>query len=395
VERVSVKRITAFRSLDIFRGLAALWVVMDHSASRWLFTHLSYGSNPLYAFSVKGPLGVVIFFVISGYCITGAAYGALVSGKTTGRYAFERIRRIYPPYLAALVLTLASGIVVRVAEKYHLIGAVNNRLEMQPTIAYWAGNLFLLQFELKARPANIVFWSLCYEVAFYAIVGVVLVAAKYVARRRGAATGIMVLVSGIGMVTTAALVTMLIHGDAIFPFDMWHQFALGALLFFCLELNAETVKDYSVRLRNLVWANAALVAVLTVLFVIYCSVGAVDIGHPSSKWRSSMCLVFCAVLIGLRRFDHAIVEHRFARPWLWLGAFSYSLYLAHTIILPYVDVICRKAGLDGNRYIITYFIEIPIAIAFGRLFFVLIERRFISKKISERLATEHVLPATV
>jgi peptidoglycan/LPS O-acetylase OafA/YrhL len=170
-----LKRIPAFKTLDIFRGVAALWVVMDHSCDRWLGNgNLAYLNNPVYRFSLEGKLGVTLFFVISGYCIVAAAYSALHSGKTLGRYAFERVRRIYPPYLAALILTVLSQFFILFANSHHLIGEVHHLAALPHSPRFWIANLLLLQSELNTPMVNVVFWSLCYEVVFYVFIGVFL-----------------------------------------------------------------------------------------------------------------------------------------------------------------------------------------------------------------------------
>jgi peptidoglycan/LPS O-acetylase OafA/YrhL len=120
-----MQRIKPFKTLDAFRGLAALWVVMAHSVAPWIGSgNEAQLRSPLYAFSIRGQLGVSIFFVISGYCIFAAAYASLVSGKTIQRYCFERVRRIYPPYFAALVITALSAAATIYVASHHLIAGM-------------------------------------------------------------------------------------------------------------------------------------------------------------------------------------------------------------------------------------------------------------------------------
>lgn len=371
------------------RGFAALWVVMVHSCGPFLGDNMRYVKLPLYAFSIRGQLGVVLFFVISGYCITASAYGALTTGKPVWRYGYERVRRIYPPYLATLVLALLAIVVVDLAQSHHLIGMLHHDRGLSPSPRYWMGNFLLLQSELKVPCTNVVSWSLCYEVSFYVIIGLFLFGAKRLALRWGMLAGTVFFVASIGVSTMLSLSCMLTYKDAAFPFDLWHQFSLGSLLFFVLESGPATISGYSTTFRNFVWGNCAVVAVLTLFFVAYCQVGDVDVAHPSSKVRSSLCLLFCVFLIGLHRFDGTVSKLTPVRPWMWLGGFSYSLYLAHTIIRPFVDVTCRRAGLVGDRYWIAFWIQVVMAIAFGRLVYLLVERHFISKRQLQRLASEH------
>src|ERR1700761_1091421 len=227
-----MQRVNPFKTLDIFRGFAALWVVMDHSCDRWLgAADPRYMHVPLYWFSIRGQLGVMIFFVISGYCITAAAYGALISGKRVGRSALGRARRIYPPYLFTLILTALSVVAIGFANAHHWIPPVNHLQTMEPTARYWVANLLLVQYELNTPFINVVFWSLCYEIAFYLIIGVFIVAAQAVAAKRGMAAGAYVLLNAMGISTVIVLALMIIYPAVWFPFDLWHQFSIGGMLF--------------------------------------------------------------------------------------------------------------------------------------------------------------------
>src|SRR5271170_6904733 len=182
----AMRKIPPFLLLDAWRGLAALWVVMTHACVAFLATgdNMRFIHFPLYAISVRGQLGVVIFFVISGYCIMGAAYGALASGRSVGRYGFDRIRRIYPPYLCACAVSVAMGFFVAFGQGHHLLPASNHvGHPVAQTWQFWLGNLLLLQREFGQPDLIIIAWSLCYEVVFYLVIGILLAIAKTVMRR--------------------------------------------------------------------------------------------------------------------------------------------------------------------------------------------------------------------
>lgn len=390
-----MQRITPFKTLDIFRGFAALWVVMDHSCDRWLGgADPKYMHNPLYAFSIRGQLGVMLFFVISGYCITAAAYGALVTDKSIWRYSYERIRRIYPPYLVTVVLTVLSIVAIQVANSHHWVPQVNHLHALPPTFAFWAGNLLLLQMEFKTSMLNVVFWSLCYEIVFYLIVGILIVAARVFVKRRGFASGAFVFVNAMGISTMFTLLLLTFYSGpdptVFFPLDLWYQFSLGGLLFFLLEWKPETVEGYSKTLRWTVIANMSLTVACVIIYSIERSTVGNEPGNPNSRVRAITGLLFILALIGLRKIDSRVSEHILLRPLMWIGAFSYSLYLIHPVVLPYVDILCRKAGLNGSRYWIAFCIEVAISIATGRVFYLLVERWFISKRQVARHSAEHV-----
>jgi exopolysaccharide production protein ExoZ len=98
-----------FRSIQLLRFVAAVFVVISHSD----YIYMAYARVPdrstAYAFGF-GAVGVHIFFVISGFVMYSATFGAgrPISWKS---FLFRRFVRIYPIYwlYAALFLALMYG----------------------------------------------------------------------------------------------------------------------------------------------------------------------------------------------------------------------------------------------------------------------------------------------
>jgi peptidoglycan/LPS O-acetylase OafA/YrhL len=93
------------RALDGLRLVAALMVCMYHYAGRdGSITH-SWGRSPNTIFPhlagpfSYGPLGVQIFFIISGFVICMSGWG-----RSLKDFTISRVTRLYPAYWAALVL---------------------------------------------------------------------------------------------------------------------------------------------------------------------------------------------------------------------------------------------------------------------------------------------------
>jgi peptidoglycan/LPS O-acetylase OafA/YrhL len=362
---------------------------MDHSCDRWLSDgNLAYLGSPLYAVSIRGQLGVVLFFVISGYCITAAAWSALFSKKSIWRYCYERIRRIYPPYLVALILSVLATASINFAAHHHLIGPVHHPQTYPISFKFWLANLFLIQSELDMPMVNIVFWSLCYEIAFYFVIGLLLKASQYI-YARNPRLGILAFIYSMGATTAVALLRLIISAKAPFPFDLWHQFAIGGLLFFLLELRPNTVHDYgAVRLAKSI--NISTAIALTIVLSASRQNEYLDIGHPSTRVRCWTTLFFCLLLVALKPIDSRLSEHWLFKPLMWVGAFSYSLYLVHPIVIPFVDILSRKAGLTGSYYWIAFWLQTISAIVCGRLAYLLVERHCLSKRQTQRLLAERV-----
>jgi peptidoglycan/LPS O-acetylase OafA/YrhL len=96
--------------LDSVRGLAILGVVFLH-AFYWPYSRLHF-SRPAHIFiqlTQPGWLGVNLFFVLSGFLITGILIDSLDKRNYYKRFYVRRILRILPAYYAVLILLLVLG----------------------------------------------------------------------------------------------------------------------------------------------------------------------------------------------------------------------------------------------------------------------------------------------
>lgn len=75
-----------------------------------------------------------------------------------------------------------------------------------------------------------------------------------------------------------------------------------------------------------------------------------------------------------------------------LGTFSYSLYLTHAIGLPFITAGMRNLGFDGDWFWINSLVQIALSVLIGWIFYLLVERHFISKRQQKRIAV--VLPTS-
>ena len=101
--------------------------------------------------------GVMLFFVISGFCIHLPYAGAKGKPLAWKEYAARRFFRIYPPYLVALAFAVVVEIV---GVRMGIYPAVN------PNVDFAA--VFMLQGFLGAQPAtNDAMWTLPVEVTYY------------------------------------------------------------------------------------------------------------------------------------------------------------------------------------------------------------------------------------
>jgi len=384
-----VEKIPPFRFLDALRGLAALWVVMAHASTPFIAGgNQTFLNNPIYFISSYGALGVVIFFVISGYCITGALYNAMLRGHGTSVYLHDRVRRIYPPYLATCLLALCIAWLLAFAQHHHLAPAAHHEVAVHRDLLYWFSNLTLTQLEFKRGCLVFVFWSLCYEIVFYVLLGLfyalfLLFARRGFVRNSQFAFFLMSGVFFISMVSECWLVAD--PRGCPFPLDLWYQFGLGSLLF--LDVAARHSGDSS----QASWTGWALglCAVLAAAFAWLHDLSSLNgvlvesqvLGHPSSRVKCLLALLLVGFLIIVRRHDDMIHRSPWIRPLKALGMISYSLYLTHAIFLPFVDAGLRRAGLDHGWYFLNYLAQLTVAVMVGFVFYHVVERHFVTRRI--------------
>lgn len=99
-----ISKNTAYLSrLDHLRFFAALLVAVYHF-HRYLMPDLSL--NPILMFIREGETGVSLFMVLSGFILTRIAYGKEIDYRS---FVYNRLLRIYPLYLTAVLVIAYSG----------------------------------------------------------------------------------------------------------------------------------------------------------------------------------------------------------------------------------------------------------------------------------------------
>jgi peptidoglycan/LPS O-acetylase OafA/YrhL len=340
-----------YELLDGLRGVAALAVVLHH-----LDIHGG------------GHFAVMVFFVISGYCITASAESCRRSGIGFGQFMARRVKRIYPPYLLALLFFSATRIVKAT------MGAHN---DLQRPLLDWIQNLTLTQWVSNVfhpipwpsdNPHLFVpaFWSLNYEEQFYLVIAIGLVLGT---TKRIPLVASVVLLAIIGVVWNWFVPGNWISG---FFIEYWMHFALGSCLYFALCVFTDQ------RSRR-----AFLVAVLLLGLV---SAGRLFpwTANTTADLRSMVELAFLSAvtlsLFLLRPLSPRISRMAVWRPIAALGTISYSLYLVHQFNLNLVATIARHALPVRVPHFVLIATMVGLHLALATLFWYFCERPFLSKK---------------
>jgi peptidoglycan/LPS O-acetylase OafA/YrhL len=139
-------------SLDILRLVAALSVLVYHYTFRGAaadgFTAISLPAiTPVTKYA---SFGVEMFFVISGFVIAWSA-----EGRTARNFLIARAARIYPGFLACMTITF-------------LVTLAFGMAPFQTSIGQWVANLFIVAPALRQPFMDGVYWTIVYELTFYA-----------------------------------------------------------------------------------------------------------------------------------------------------------------------------------------------------------------------------------
>ncbi len=358
---------TPYRLLDAWRGVAALWVVMLHvrlpSTPAWLF-----------GLSAGGHLGVPMFFVISGYCIANAAMRSLGAPSPVLHFAKARVRRIYPPYFCASLLAAGLSLALSALVARHVVASSQIAgLDLRHQSGrFWVGALTLTQLPLHTALFVRVFWSLCYEVVFYALIALLLWGALALKQPR-------LLLEASAVLTLGVLVWLgIAPAHCPFPWNLWPQFGLGVLVYQILAQPGQ-------------WVPKVLFGLCGALIVFgavrYPELNSVD--GLSGGFQSLFYLGFAGVLLLLFRWDRTLASLRGVRLLSGVGLFSYSLYLVHLLALGIATQGLNRLHFLQSHALLVYVVKLVLCVGVGRVFFLVCERPFLDSRQRQVTQANH------
>jgi peptidoglycan/LPS O-acetylase OafA/YrhL len=337
-------------------------------------------SNPLYAFSLQGGLGVQIFFVISGFCIANAMASALRKERSLATFVWARARRLYPPCWVALFLAAALSLAT-----YFLVqaGVIKASLLAQQDLLhqsflYFFSNLTLTAIFFGEPLLLVICWTLCYEVCFYALVALWIPFQKRLGGERGILNALHVL--------TFSIMCILIFAPAYkrFPFDLWPQFGLGVLVYDVLR--------HPQQVRPKIWLTVLCTQFIAFIVWRNYSIGAWP--NPS-RLTFLVCLVFAVQMLVVHRWDETFSALRPVRWMSAIGLFSYSLYLTHVLSLGVIHQGVKLLHLSEHSHLLQFALGVGLSVLIARVFFEYFERPFMSSGIRQKKQAESVSVETL
>jgi peptidoglycan/LPS O-acetylase OafA/YrhL len=358
------------KGLDGLRAIAFLLVFFFHIG--WL--HFGW-------------IGVQLFFVLSGFLITGI----LQDMKTTLaakayfiKFYGRRFLRIFPLYYFYLfAIWLIVSWMVADGYKMKYMAMFRDQFPFALTYIYD----FYMASDLFVSTSNFLthFWSLAVEEQFYIFWPLLVFLTPRIKTKQ-----VFIFVVGLSILfrfailfglDTPILASFRSNAPQVIyalPFSHMEAFALGALLT-VIELPKPRLQFYALLI------GLPIVGILTDLLVTGKWGSLSNLGFPlfmptalKPVWGYSAVNYFCAILIyGVARKEW-FVRFLDSRPMIFLGKISYGLYIYHFSIIWFVTVPFGRPAMSLSP--LTTFLAFTLTVIVASLSYYLIEKPLIDLK---------------
>jgi peptidoglycan/LPS O-acetylase OafA/YrhL len=362
VMKESAKHVPA---LDGIRGFAAFSIFIAHYAGG---THAFMGQLRYLAEPINfGWAAVSLFFVLSGYLISGILWDSIGTPNWWRRFYWRRFLRIFPLYYLAVLIAIG-----------HTIGAHGLRSIFPGVLPYFVylQNVPTVYPTLTKFPdvrSLSHFWSLAVEEQFY-LIWPFLLAWLYPKADRARNVCLLVWLSSLAF-RAAVFATGVRHGWAIaFLAGRAGELSLGAYL--SLVIRDAMLKERLFRCARWIF-GVSLLAMIAVI------VGAGGAGVESVAMATvgiAVNAVLFASLIALS-LQPGLVASVFETGWLrWLGRVSYGVYVYHILLGHAFDWIASRMfpGLGREfHFLVLFFVAASGTLIVASLSYYFFELRFL------------------
>ncbi|HWY06324.1 MAG TPA: acyltransferase [Candidatus Acidoferrales bacterium] len=331
--------------LDAVRGIAIL-IVLAHNLH-------GFSSLPLSYLTVYGWMGVDLFFVLSGFLITGILLDSKASANYFRNFYARRCLRIWPLYYSVLVLMFVIVPLARPQDAAELF---------QRSAPWWSYPFFLQNF-LVAAPAVAVgplgvSWSLAVEELFY------LVWPFFV---RILSTDRLQLLAWTALLVSPLLRLFFLARHWIIysnPFCRLDGMMAGALL--------------AILLRKPGFAPGRLLKLAWVVFLVAAPLAITTAAYEALWLAFSLAAIASAsfVFLGLyatNTWFQALLTNRFL---MFTGTISYGLYLLHKI----PDDALKRLHIKEAHPIAAFWAAVGISYLLAIVSLNLLEKPFLNLK---------------
>lgn len=359
MEKKIQKKRKYIKEIDGLRALAVIMVLAYHLKM---------------PFAKSGLLGVTVFFVISGYLITGILINEIEEsgGVDLKNFWLRRIRRLLPAVLSmAVVMIFVSAVVNRVVFTKgcnDLLSAVfgyNNWWQIFRKVSY---------FENAGAPSPFTHcWSLAIETQFYLIYPILLILLSK-ARDRGkvfaAVTAVLAMISVVLMgvlYSPDGDPSRVYYGTDTRAFSL----LIGAL--------AAIQKEYhiiKVKLRGKLWAVIGSISVLILIGMMMFISSYSSFLYYGGQAIVSVLAAFVVYAVTVSRSPLNIILGSGILK--WIGDRSYSIYLWH-----YPIIVLMSGGKRAAWWIVI--LEVVLSVGLAELSY-----RFIETPVRHGIIGEYI-----
>ena len=326
-------------TLDGLRGVAVLMVVAYHAALFGGFTTRSRADALFNTVVRTGWMGVDLFFVLSGFLITGILRDSRGSERYFRTFYIRRFLRIVPACYAFLLLYLAVGPRILPSSQapalsWRALVLAASYLSNYPTgLVGWA----VLPHPLRHL------WSLAVEEQFYLVWPLLVYALP--ARR--------LIHTCVGIVVTAWLVrATLATGGLPIAAYVWTPARLGPLALG--SLLALVVREPPLLARMREWAPRTIVSILLLLLCVLLwrrNLSNEDLANQLIVFDAAAALFGAVIVVAITAAQRSVVHNALtSRSLRALGRYSYAMYLFHQpLILALVGFGLSPASFAAMR----------------------------------------------
>jgi len=363
--------------LDGLRALAALFVLFSHVWFQlWpaVVPPYEYGHRPtgltliFTSWLFYGHFAVVVFIVLSGFCLMlPVVHSSGVLDGGTLNFFKRRAKRILPPYYFALLFSLIS-----IWLFINLKTGTHWDISLPVTFVGFMAHLAMMQDIVTTTQINYVFWSIALESHLYLYFPLLVLSWQ---RFGGIRTTL-----GTGLLIYTTIILLEINHVKFIP----PQF-IGMCFYFVLGMLAATIVFSQEKFWYLVRQHfpchfAIASSVLMIIF--FCYLWGFDLAFERLAFLDTLC-AFAALSLLIAAShpgENKLRDFLSSRPLVFIGTFSYSLYLVHAPLLQ----IIWQYGLhplhlgEVLEFILLLVIGTPLILLAAYLFFFYCEQPFLN-----------------
>jgi peptidoglycan/LPS O-acetylase OafA/YrhL len=351
--------------VDGIRAIAALFVVLCHS-----FFEPAAGFYPERFMNhlglSYGHVAVDMFIVVSGFCLMLPIARRDMQIGSVPRFFGQRCRRILPPYYAALALTVAY-IAFFAHQATGTVWDTNLPMTRSGLIAHL---LLVHDLPLGQTGGMILYpvWSIAVEFQVYFFMPVIVLAMRRFGDAIAAASAVLFGIA-LHLVSRGAL-------DSATP---WY---VGLFVFGCIAARRSLAAKPDAAKR---WMTSAVAIALPTSILMLAAGKRWNDNHfwyvdTAIGAATAFLLASLTASAGAQSPGSRALRGLSWKPLVWVGVFSYSLYLVHAPVLHALDraytQLFHPTSIEMFALLLA---SSPIVIAFAYLFHICFEKPFMRK----------------